>query len=85
MRQVKLCFVYARYTTLLQENNRYTRQIITWDAFSYRNKLHRVPARVWPGMGHEYVRPACTSYLGAGTYVGGCEKDGLWETEAMCR
>ena len=49
----------------------YTRQIITWAAFSYRNELHRVPARVWPGTGREYVRPACTSSLGAGTYVGG--------------
>ena len=43
-----------------------------------------LPVRVWPGTRREYVRPACTSSLGAGTYVGGCERDGLCETEAMC-
>ena len=85
MRQVELCSVYAWYTTLLQVNNRYTRQLITWAAFSYRNELHRVPARVWPGTRREYVCPACTSSLGAGTYMGGCERDGLCETEAMCQ
>ncbi len=52
---------------------------------SYRNELHRVPTRVWPGTRREYVSPACTSSLGVGTYVGGCERDGFCETEAMCR
>ena len=33
--------------------------------FSYRNELHRVPARVWLGKRREYVRRACTSSLGA--------------------
>ena len=33
--------------------------------FSYRNELHRVPARVWLGKRREYVRRACTSSLRA--------------------
>ena len=33
--------------------------------FSYRNELHRVPARVWLGKRWEYVRHACTSSLHA--------------------
>ena len=36
-----------------------------WAAFSYRNELHRVPARVWLGKRWEYVRRACTSSLRA--------------------
>ena len=78
--QVELCSVYALYTTLLRVNNHYMRPIIMSASFSYGNELHHVPARVWSGTRREYVRPACTSSLGAGTYVGGCERDGLCET-----
>ena len=39
--------------------------------FSYRNELHRVPARVWLGKRREYVHRACTYP----TYVGVCERD----------
>ena len=58
-------FTRGRRSSLNQVDNQYTCQITTWAAFSYRNELHRVPARVWLGKGREYVRCACTSSLRA--------------------
>ena len=44
--------------------------------FSYRNELHRVPARVWLGMKREYVHGAPILFLYTyTTYVGLCERD----------
>ena len=44
--------------------------------FSYRNELHRVPARVWLGTKREYVHGAPILFLYTyTTYVGLCERD----------
>ena len=47
-----------------------------WAAISYRNELHRVPARVWLGTKREYVHgaPILLLYMYT-TYVGLCERD----------
>ena len=66
MVQVAIClFTRGRRSSLHQVDNQYTCQITMWAAFSYRNELHRVPARVWLGKRREYVRCACTSSLRA--------------------
>ena len=75
--RVAIClFTHGRRSSLHQVDNQYTCQITTWAAFSYRNELHRVPARVWLGKRREYVPfvhlfSSCTSP----TYVGVCERD----------
>ena len=64
--QVAIClFTRGRQSSLHLVDNQYTCQITTWAALSYRNELHRVPARVWLGKRREYVRRACTSSLRA--------------------
>ena len=66
MRQVAIClFTRGRRSSLHLVDNQYTCQVTTWAAFSYRNELHRVPARVWLGKRQEYVRRVCTSSLRA--------------------
>ena len=76
-RQVAIClFTHGRRSSLHQVDNQYTCQITTWAAFSYRNELHHVPARVWLGKRREYMRRACTSSPRARpppTWV--CERD----------
>ena len=65
-RQVAIClFTRGRRSSLHQVDNQYTCQITMWAAFSYRNELHHVPARVWLGKRREYVRRSCTSSLRA--------------------
>ena len=65
-RQVAIClFTRGRRSSLHQVDNQYTCQITMWAAFSYRNELHHVPARVWLGKRREYVRRVCTSSLRA--------------------
>ena len=65
-RQVTIClFTRGRRSSLHLVDNQYTCQITMWAAFSYRNELHRVPARMWSGKRREYVRRACTSSLRA--------------------
>ena len=76
-RQVAIClFTRGRRSSLHLVDNQYTCQITTWAAFSYRNELHRVPARVWLGTKREYVHGAPILFLYTyTTYVGLCERD----------
>ena len=47
-----------------------------WGAISYRNELHRVPARVWLGTKREYMHGAPILFLYTyTTYVGLRERD----------
>ena len=75
-RQVELCFVHAWYTTSLGKQPLHAFKLARWAAISYRNELHRVPARVWLGTKREYVNDALILFLYTyTTYVGLCERD----------
>ena len=76
MRQVKLCFVHVWYTTSVGKQPLHAFKLARGLPFSYKNDLHRVPARVWLGTKREYVHGAPILFLYTYTsYVGLCERD----------
>ena len=73
MHQVELCFVHAWYMTSVGKQPLHAFKLARGLPFSYRNELHRVPARVWLGTKREYVDLFSSCVYT--TYVGLCERD----------